>query len=230
MSATTKTLVVAVTSGMALFVAACSSPPPPPESTYSKESAQSAYNRLYEEKMDRARAKMLKRQRSPEFRRMMQLQALVAAGDRSGAENLLEAGYEVDARSLTEDTALMIAAKNGDLQMLEMLLDHGADADAQNRDGTTALMRASRGGYPKLALRLLQADAWVNAVDRQGRSALVIAAESGSVPTVWLLLRVGSDLPERGTALDYFLSRLDRAGHGEVAEMIRQAADSRARR
>ncbi len=131
----------------------------------------------------------------------------------------------MDARDINGNTALMIAARNGDPLMLELLLERGANPDAQNRYGTTALMYASQESYPRLVLRLLEADAWVNAVDERNRNALALATSRGNGAAVWLLLRAGSDLEKGG--VHWALRDAERSRNDRVAGMIREALRAR---
>jgi hypothetical protein len=174
---------------------------------------------------ERWRAEALRRQRSPEWRRMRVFHRLVSKGDRAGTEFVLDSGTPVDARDVNGDSALIIAARNGDPLMLDLLLERGADPDGQNRYGTTALMAASQEGYPRLVLRLLEAGAWVNTVDDRNRNALELATSGGHVATVWLLLRAGADI--EGVSSRSALRQAERSGNGRILRMIREAIAAR---
>ena len=68
-----------------------------------------------------------------------------AAPDLEKVRVLLAHGANVNARSETERTALLVAASYpGTVSVLRLLLDHGADLRAQDRGGATALALAVR--------------------------------------------------------------------------------------
>lgn len=91
-------------------------------------------------------------------------------------------------------TALMLAAKAGDLAASDRLLAAGADIDARNPNGGTALMYAALGGSEVLVDRLLAAGADVNARASNGWNALMIAAAKGRAEIVQRLLAAGADI------------------------------------
>jgi ankyrin repeat protein len=105
-------------------------------------------------------------------------------------------------------TALMRAAKSGDLAAMRLLLAHGADPARASGDGSTAAMFAARrGGRPRMsaedaiaAIRLcLDAGADINAGDTTGHTLLHIAVGSGD-ELVRMLVESGADLAARDSA------------------------------
>ncbi|MDR2877234.1 MAG: ankyrin repeat domain-containing protein, partial [Chromatiales bacterium] len=59
---------------------------------------------------------------------------------------MLANGADVDERNAYGWTALMHAARTGDVEMITLLLDHGAAIDTSDKEGWTALMRAAHRG------------------------------------------------------------------------------------
>ena len=54
---------------------------------------------------------------------------------------------KIDARDNKGNTALIMAARNGQSRIVKLLIDNGANVNAKNNEGYTALMRADKHGY-----------------------------------------------------------------------------------
>ena len=117
---------------------------------------------------------------------------------------LLQRGWPVDtrsgdARTGSDQTALMSAALNGDIALVDLLLQAGADVNlhcdcrAILGGGHTALTLASYKGDGKLVQRLLDAGAAVDAPSNGG-TPLIVAADAGHTPVIKLLLARGADV------------------------------------
>jgi ankyrin repeat protein len=106
----------------------------------------------------------------------------------------LQAGMDPNAADRHGVTALMHAARRGDLAMMEMLLKAGAmDPNAADRDGVTALMHAARRGDLAMMEMLLKAGADVNARTKRSEStALSWAAGAGRTDAMRSLLKAGA--------------------------------------
>lgn len=133
---------------------------------------------------------------------------------------LLEAGVNVDARGLSNETALMRAAHLAQIEMAQFLIDKGADVNAKANNGATALMYAadpvltpaSPGAYTAVAELLLNRGADVNAKLENNITALTLAVKrmERPYPMVQLLLSRGADVnikSDSGTALRIALHR-----------------------
>src|SRR5205085_3507675 len=71
------------------------------------------------------------------------------------------------------DTALLEAARTGDVASVRRLLTKGANANTRNKEGETALMLAARTGQMTNVRLLLDHGARVNARDKRGTTALL---------------------------------------------------------
>lgn len=145
--------------------------------------------------------------------------ALMWAANRGHAEAvaaLIEHGADIHARSLVREqfvksekeqdshpaymfwteeggnTALMFAARAGDLRSAQLLVAAGSDINEGNAFGTTPLIMAVHGGNPAVLEMLLEAGADVNG-DSPGHTALHAAVLRGNLAAVEVFLAHGAD-------------------------------------
>jgi len=89
------------------------------------------------------------------------------------------------------ESALFIAAENGNRAMVELLIDAGADINIRDEIWTPLSGAASRGHFHVVRL-LIEEGANVNVVEEDGESPLYIAAINGHIQIVRLLLDAGA--------------------------------------
>ena len=87
---------------------------------------------------------------------------IVTKGNVSETNRLLENGADLESKDYRDNTALMIAAREGHSDVLGVLLQRGANVDARNVSGETALMLASKNGHVQCVRSLLEYNADVN--------------------------------------------------------------------
>jgi hypothetical protein len=88
---------------------------------------------------------------------------------------------DVDERSPTGYTPLMLAAKQGNIRMMRLLLDHGADKDARNKYGDSAIhWAADEHKYEAVELLI------------QNGANLSFENERGRTPLHWVLDGIGN--------------------------------------
>lgn len=93
--------------------------------------------------------------------------------------NLLDAGAMVNAVDpISEETALIKAARIQDLDVAKHLLDSESDIDSQDKDGFTALMRAVETRYLKMVELFVAAGANLDTQNSEGLTALQIAKKN----------------------------------------------------
>jgi len=134
---------------------------------------------------------------------------------------LLAGRANVNARSPTGDTAMMVAALGGHLDLVKKLRASGG---AVNPAGWTPLIYAATGGRDDIVRYLLAEGADINAVSPNGTTALMMAVRENRDTTAELLLARGADPNIRNQdgagALDWakrnndnaLVARLRRAG------------------
>jgi len=109
------------------------------------------------------------------------------------AIDIERANAEVNTNQPIGRTALMVAARKGDLQQVRALLGAGASVNRANKNGGTPLMYAASGGKLAVVELLLEQGAEVNAVASNGWSALMVASTKGFLDIAAALLRSGAD-------------------------------------
>jgi ankyrin repeat protein len=152
---------------------------------------------------------------------------------------LLKHGANRQARSLSGETALHIAAKLGKNNLLTHLLESGTNPNEHTSAGETALHIAATYGHHDLIPHLSQYGASIDATshktDGELETALHLAAKNGHEEFVSRLIKTGASVHSRtsvgNTALIYAASN----GHSNVVELLLRgganvdAADERGR-
>jgi ankyrin repeat protein len=115
---------------------------------------------------------------------------------------------QLDARSRNGDTALMIAAFNGDTKAALELIDKGAEI---NRPGWTALHYASAVGNVVLMQKLIENSAYIDAESPNKTTPLMMAARAGHLSSVQCLIDEGADVTAKNelglNAIDFAKSQ-----------------------
>lgn len=84
---------------------------------------------------------------------------------------------DVNRQTGSGNTALMIAAHNGDHQAVRWLIDQGAALEMRNQQGNTAIMQAVNGNAVAVVKTLVEANANVSRKNRFGSSAVDLAKQ-----------------------------------------------------
>jgi len=130
----------------------------------------------------------------------------------------------VEARTVQDESPLMLAALQGQLALARLLVDKGADV---NKPGWAPLHYAATNGHLELMQLLLDESAYVDAESPNGTTPLMMAAHYGTVQAVRLLLDAGADPLLKNqlglTAMDF----AHRANRADVADMIAAAVRAR---
>lgn len=132
---------------------------------------------------------------------------------------------QVEFRSASDESALMLAALKGYFDVCRDLI--GRDADV-NKPGWAPLHYAATNGHTKVIQLLLDNHAYIDASSPNGSTPLMMAAMYGTVDAVQLLLDAGADPSIKNglelTAIDFAM----RVQRDDVVGVI--AAAIRARR
>lgn len=108
--------------------------------------------------------------------------ALMHVAGRKGLERcvneLLKAGALPNESDEMKISALMVAARIGNLDVIKLLIENGADIDSADMDGKTALSVAAREAYAGCVEYLISKGANLDIAGADGKTALMEAAGS----------------------------------------------------
>ena len=146
---------------------------------------------------------------------------IIRSGDYKTFNQYIKLGVDINGRANGDDTPLIVAAANGQLQMTKDLVSLGADIEAQNDISATPLVLASFHGYKEIVKFLLDSGADVNAVGKEDNwSALMSAASNGDVEIAQMLLDAGADKNIENSDGDTALDIAKRDGSTKVVELL----------
>lgn len=123
----------------------------------------------------------------------------------------------VEARTLQDESALMLASLQGLTGLCGQLIDKGADV---NKPGWAPLHYAATNGHLEVMRLLLEHNAYIDAESPNGTTPLMMAAQYGTQAALDLLLEAGADPSlknQQGLTAIHFAQR---AGRAESVELI----------
>ena len=103
------------------------------------------------------------------------LAAACEIGNTSGARKLLHLGANVNGKTTSNATALMLAAWRDDPSLIELLVEAGAEINSVDSDGQTILHYAVRGSKVTNVRSVLSLGVNVNARDNRGDTPLMLS-------------------------------------------------------
>ena len=114
---------------------------------------------------------------------LMQILSLIATteeGDVAKIENCLQSGAKLMAKLMDDrNTALLIAARKGQLNAVNCLITYGAILDAKDANGYTALHWAAQYGHLQVVKYLVAQGVHLDVKSKNGDTALMNAAKNG---------------------------------------------------
>ncbi len=141
-------------------------------------------------------------------------------------ERLLRFDADVSVRNDNGLTALMVAAKNNEVQMIYLLARAKADLEAKDQLGRTALMFALETKSIGAIHALLELGVSVHATDAQDVTTLMYAVRSGDASIVDLMLSKGAALNAKNNAKETALTQaIRRSETGVAVLLIKRGAD-----
>jgi ankyrin repeat protein len=135
-------------------------------------------------------------------------------GDTKALLLFFEAGIDVNAQNSGGYTALMAAAKNGQVDGVNKLLEQKANIDVQGYNGLTALMLAAENNQLTIVKALLTKNADSNLQDNNGWTALMKAVYRGNTDCVVAIADRSHQEVNRGLLIAALM------GHKETAKAL----------
>jgi ankyrin repeat protein len=135
-------------------------------------------------------------------------------GDTKALLLFFEAGIDVNARNSDGYTALMAAAKNGQVEVVNKLLEQKANVDIQGYSGLTALMLAAENNRLSIVKTLLSRNGDPNLQDNNGWTALMKAVYRGNTECVLAIADRSRQEVNRGLLVAALM------GHKETAKAL----------
>lgn len=131
-------------------------------------------------------------------------------------------GADVAARDENEQTALMHACENENLQYAKFLIRYGADVNKANYEGWTPLIYAAANEDFEMVKLLLDAGAAVNAANSFGETALLKVAHRNNPKIAELLVKNGADPDIENAHSNSPRSIAREYGYSEILEIFRR--------
>jgi uncharacterized protein len=138
----------------------------------------------------------------------------VASGEKYALSQLLVYHPDLDVISSYDESALMVAVKDNNMEIAELLLRDSALVDLQNKRGFTALHMSVSYGHREMTDMLLYYEANVNIRSNDGTTPLMVAAYSGYPDITDLLLQNRANVLDAD--VDGFTSLMMAAQNGDT--------------
>ncbi|XP_053093545.1 kinase D-interacting substrate of 220 kDa B isoform X5 [Pangasianodon hypophthalmus] len=134
----------------------------------------------------------------------------------------LDKHRDVDSRSDSGQTPLMLAAEQGSVEIVQELIRRGANVNLDDVDCWTALISASKEGHVEVVKELLANNANLEHRDMGGWTALMWGAYKGRVEVARLLLEKGANPNITGQYSVYPVIWAAGRGHAEIVRLLLQ--------
>ncbi|MGL4394307.1 MAG: ankyrin repeat domain-containing protein [Brevinema sp.] len=120
---------------------------------------------------------------------MTPLMIAAAYGSDQNIQDLIQYGCQMEAKDKSQNTALLHAIKNNQLESLKKLLVNGVDVNAVDLDGNSSLIIAAKFERIAAIALLLQSNADKTIVNKEKMTALDYAKKERNTPIIQLLKR-----------------------------------------
>lgn len=116
--------------------------------------------------------------------------ALKAGAEKTTRLLINTKGVDIERTNLNDETALMLASINGNVEIIKLLIQKGAEV---NKPGWTPLHYAATKGDLGTLKLLISQSAYLDAESPNGTTPLMMAAKYGTYEAVRLLIEEGAD-------------------------------------
>jgi hypothetical protein len=151
---------------------------------------------------------------------MTELSEAVSRNDTKGIKDAFRHGADVNEKTASGTTALMLAMWYDGRESAQLLISKGANVNASNQNGETALIWAAMRGYAELTHLLIDNGAVLDKKDSAGRTAQDWAVR-GKHAKVEQILQEAAEQAAEQAAEEKILAVEERARHTLVAEKQR---------
>ena len=139
-----------------------------------------------------------------------------------GVGLMLAGGIEPNITDKENNTPLIIAAANGDLDSAKILFSYRANLNARNKYGMTPLLYAIKGKHKEMTEYLINNGANINISNIYGQNPLFWAAYYGDSQLVHNLLVLGANYKRKTRRGQTALQMARALGHKETAKNIEE--------
>jgi hypothetical protein len=152
-------------------------------------------------------------------------QIVIISEPRTGYK--LSTVFGVNARGNNDETALIRAAREGNVQRVKELIGDGADVNIRDINGQTALTDAASNGHTDCVKALIAAQANLSAKDNNlGENALMWAASNGHAEIVKALITAHADVNLKDSLGKTALILAAEEGHADVVRTLVRAGSN----
>ena len=129
----------------------------------------------------------------------------------------------VNARDFNQDTALIQAARNDNIEAVKLLLDHNVNIKAQNRyGGHAAYYAALNGNYEILSLLIEKEDEVIDLKGSFGCTPLIAASEEGRVDVCKYLIGRKADINIQDDKGETAIQLASNNNHIDIVDFLKQ--------
>ena len=144
----------------------------------------------------------------------------IAQEDNETVKQSIDAGFDVNKKDESGDTALHVAVDHGNVEIIKFLLEKGAKVNSKNKAKLTPLWKNGDDDEEtamEIMRLLIKAGADVNVPNEEKETFLMLAAEDDELEAVRLLLEAGADPNLKDEDGE---TALDKADSAEVRELL----------
>ncbi|XP_046329025.2 uncharacterized protein LOC124112893 [Haliotis rufescens] len=132
----------------------------------------------------------------------------------------------IDWRNLHGDSAMHLAAEQGNTELIKLLIDRVKDVDQNNNKMETALHKALLGGHLETSKELLRKGADFTKTESMALTALHCACYTGLSDIVEILVEKGCNLSAKNKRGSHAIFKAAERGHTEVVELLHKTGCS----
>jgi hypothetical protein len=142
-------------------------------------------------------------------------------GNTAQVQRMLDSGANINYKDYNDNTPLLVAIKNNQMETATLLASRGADVNAQDGYGDTPLLVAIKKNRTEMAALLASRGANINVQDKYGDTPLNLAIMNGQRDTARLLVSKGANVNTKGALDDTPLHVSIYKGDSEMASLLR---------